>query len=151
MRLRIFSLTSGLFLTLALMACSQQNDIEIHEPRVEAAPKSQQSTHAYLTIQNHTPTERTLVSVVTHKAAETQFYRLPMSGPDASAKPRMIQQVKIPPMGRAEFEPNAQLIKLEGLLSDLTPGDTVILTLEFANGDIENVEAQVTTQGQTAS
>lgn len=138
----IRSLFILLFSSAFLVHCAKEMDVEILDPVVEIQPDAEHQGKAYMILQNHTPQTKRLISVVTTRAEKVELFTTPISANEQQAI--KLDQIKIPPMGRTELERNGDFIKLSNLSANLSPGEPISLTLQFADGSIQAVEAIVT-------
>jgi hypothetical protein len=84
---------------------------------------------AYFVIENATASDDTLLSASSDVAGAVELHMTSMEGGNA----QMMHQQEVPVMaGKTEFEPGGLHVMLIGLKQDLKPGDTFLLTLDFA-------------------
>jgi hypothetical protein len=90
---------------------------------------------AYMTLVNGSDTADALVSAATDAAEVVELHTVIME--ENVMRMRPVEQIDVPANGETELRPGGFHIMLIGLQRDLNEGDTVNLTLTFANaGDV---------------
>lgn len=147
-----------LALLLPLAACTTDEaapTVELSEPTVTAPDEAvlvsdarvrptragSANTAAYMTLRNANTTEVRLVGV---RAANVEAVELHETVTDGSvARMRPVDGVVIPSESQVDFAPGGYHVMLIGVEGDLAPGQAVPLTLVFADGPPQTVEATV--------
>ncbi len=96
---------------------------------------------AYMTLVNGSDTSDALVSAATDAAEVVELHTVLME--ENVMRMRPVEQVEVPANGETELRPGSFHIMLIGLQRDLNEGDTVDLTLTFANAGEVTVAAPV--------
>lgn len=124
-------------LTLTLGACgaptSPEHAIEIKDGWARATAPNQKLAAAYLTIANRGDHDVRLMSVSTELAAKSSLHRSMTHDGIATMRP-IDDGLAIAPGGEAVFEPGGDHIMLVGLKGPLVAGQSISLTLNFADG-----------------
>jgi copper transport protein len=97
----------------------------------------------YLTLTNSTASERILTGGQTDAAESVQFHSATTNSDDLAAMTR-IDTVVIPAGGTFSFAPGDAHIMLEHTTRQLSPGDSITLTLSFDDGTTLTTQAGVT-------
>jgi copper(I)-binding protein len=114
----------------------------VSDARVRPTRAGSANTAAYMTLRNANTTEVRLVGV---RAADVEAVELHETVTDGSiARMRPVDGVVIPAESQIEFAPGGYHVMLIGVEGDLMPGQTVPLTLVFADGPPQTLEATVT-------
>ena len=121
--------------------CQPADDLEIDGAWVRATPPNRDVTAAYLVIRNRTDQPRELLAVETPAAAYTELHT--MRQVDDMMVMEKIEVVVVPPQGEAVLEPGGNHIMLFGVSDPLAEGDSVSLTLRFADQSTRTVTAEV--------
>ena len=116
-------------------------DIVIKDAWVEAMPPIQKMTAGFMTIENTTDKDAALVSVSTDIAQVSEIHE--MSRANGMMKMAMLKKLSIPAKGKAVLGPGGYHLMLINLTRPVNKGDTVVLTLNFDNGQKIEVSAQV--------
>ena len=120
---------------------SRADDLEITGAWVRATPPNRDVTAAYLVIENRSDRSRELLAVETPAAAYTELHT--MRYVDDMMEMEKIERVVVPPRGAAGLEPGGDHIMLFGVAAPLAEGDSVSLTLRFADQSTRTVTAEV--------
>ncbi len=129
-----------------LVSLQQKNaqDIVIKAAWVEAMPPIQKMTAAFMTIENVTDRDIALVSVSSDIAQATEIHQ--MSRSNGMMKMAMLKELTIPAKGQVVLGPSGYHLMLINLNKPANKGDTVVLTLNFNNGQSIEVKAQIRPQ-----
>ena len=100
----------------------------------------QTMTAAYLSVHNQ-GTATALISASTPAAEVTEIHVMTTDG--NIMRMRKIDRLPIPENGSATLQPGGNHLMLIGLRRDLAPGDSLALTLTFANGYAQTLRAPV--------
>lgn len=134
---------------------SQPADLDVREAWVREAAEGQASTAAYFVIENRSAAAMTLVGVTSAAAATAELHTMQMQPtPPPSGMPstipmgrmmRMMQvdRVVVPAHGTVEFKPGGYHVMLFKVAKPLVVGQTVDLTLEFADRRTATVTAVI--------
>jgi len=128
---------------IAMYVASLQpaDDLEIDGAWVRATPPNRDVTAAYLVIQNRSDRTRELVSVETPAAEYTELHT--MRQVDDMMEMKKIERLVVPARGEAALEPGGNHIMLFGVQRQMVEGDSVSLTLRFADQSTRSVTAEV--------
>ena len=141
MRVDLF-FTIPLTLILLGMGCSDRDisSVTVKNAWVRESIPPQTMTAAYLAIHNE-GTATVLVSASTPVAEVAEIHVMTTDGNIMRMK--KIDRLPIPEDGSATLQPGGNHLMLIGLRRNLAPGDSLALTLTFANGQVETVRAPV--------
>lgn len=114
-----------------------------------AMPKVAPASAIFLTLQNTTQQPLTLTGANTEAARAVELHTHSMQG--GMMAMRRIPHVHIAPGGQAVFAPGGLHIMLIGLQHDLKDGDTLQLTLEFAEAAPITLTVPIGTPGSSAA
>ena len=128
---------------IAMYVASLQpaGDLEITAAWVRATPPNRDVTAAYLVIENRSDRVRELLSVETPAAEYTELHTMRLI--DDMMVMEKIDRLVVPPQGAAALEPGGNHIMLFGVKRQLAEGDSVTLTLRFADQATRTVTAEV--------
>ena len=135
-----------LFLIFALillgMGCSDRDipSVTIKNAWVRESIPPQKMTAAYLVIHNE-GMATALISASTPVAEVAEIHVMTTDGNIMRMK--KIERLPIPEDGSATLQPGGNHLMLIGLRRDLAPGDSIALTLTFANGYTQTLRAPV--------
>jgi hypothetical protein len=96
---------------------------------------------AYLTLRNNTAQGDALIRASTDAAEVVELHNVEMVENVMQMRP--VEQIDVPAQGQAELKPGGYHIMLINVTRDLSPGDTVDLTLTFRSGEELTVAAEV--------
>ena len=144
MRLR-FLIKGGIFslaLILLGMGCSDRDisSVTVKNAWVRQNIPPQKMTAAYLFIHNE-GTATALVAASTPAAEVAEVHVMTTDGNIMRMK--KIDRLPIPEDGSATLQPGGNHLMLIGLRRDLAPGDSLSLSLTFANGQVQTLQAPV--------
>lgn len=108
---------------------------------VPTAPPTAMAHAAYVTLHNKASSPRILMGVSAEGYAMTHLHQ--SAETDGVATMTMLHQIEIPAGGYLTMKPGGLHVMLMGPKAPMAEGDTVQLTLTFANGEIMVVDAQV--------
>lgn len=139
MRLCLFLIFS---LILLGVGCSDRNisSVTVKNAWVRQNIPPQTMTAAYLAIHNE-GMATALISASTPVAEVAEIHVMTTDGNIMRMK--KIDRLPIPEDGSATLQPGGNHLMLIGLRRDLAPGDSIALTLTFANGYAQEVRAPV--------
>lgn len=123
-----------MLVTQFAIAAEEQAAIRINDPWVREAPPNATLTAAYMTIENTSSQEQTLVSVTSPAFGKVEVHQT-VKQADGMMHMMPMPKLAIPANGKVVLKPGDYHIMLIDRKRDLKEGDQVDLTLEFANGD----------------
>ena len=134
-------------LVLLGMGCREQTPVSltIKNARVRQNIPPQRITAAYVSIHNRGPANA-LISASTPVAEIAEIHVMTTDG--NMMRMKKIDRLPIPANGSATLQPGGNHLMLIGLKRDLAPGDSLALTLAFANGQIQTVRARIVSNPQ---
>ena len=132
---------------LIFISTAQAEGIIVTDPWVRGVPPSAKSSAAFMTIENTGSAEMMLVSASSELAEIVEIHTMEQVG--EMMKMKEIQNLSIPANGSTALAPKGYHIMLIGLLRPLSEGETVSISLNFANGTIVTVDAVVRKWGPT--
>ncbi len=133
-------------LVIVTAGCQPANDLEITGAWVRGTPPNRDVTAAYLVIENRSDRARELVTVETPAAEYTELHT--MRQVDDMMEMKKIDSLVVPSKGEAALEPGGNHIMLFGVKRPLAEGDSVSLTLRFADETTLSVTAEVLKGGR---
>ena len=116
-------------------------NVEISAAWVRATPPNRDVTAAYLVIENRSDRTRELLSVETPAAAYTELHT--MRYVNDMMEMKKVERLAVPAQGAAALEPGGNHIMLFGVKRQLAEGDSVSMTLRFADQSTRTVRAEV--------
>ena len=134
--------TFPLVLILLGMGCSDRDisSVTIKNAWVRQNIPPQTMTAAYLAIHNR-GAATALISASTPAAEVAEIHVMTIDGNIMRMK--KIDRLPIPEDGSATLQPGGNHLMLIGLRRDLAAGDSLALTLSFANGQVRTLRAPV--------
>lgn len=126
---------------LALAASAQAQNLLVKDAWIRGIPPSATSTAAFMIIQNSGPDERILQSAACDIAEIVQIHTMEQIGEMMTMKE--IKELRVPANGQIALAPKGDHIMLIGLRKPIREGETIPLSLNFADGTIVKVEALV--------
>ena len=128
-------------LIVFLASCNSKDNLKITDAWIRATPPSHNVSAAYLTIENLSNRSRELISIDTPAADSTELHIIQNIGDVMEMQ--NVKSLRIPPRGKLEMNPGGTHLMLFGMRKGLGEGDSVVLSLYFADNTIWNVEARV--------
>lgn len=116
--------------------------IKVENPVVPLAPPGVMAHAAYFTLTNQGPTARQLVGVSADGYGMAHIHKSEVQNDIATMS--AVDMIEIAPGQSVSFEHGGFHVMLMRPKSPLSEGDTVSLTLDFADGGAETVTAVVT-------
>lgn len=117
-------------------------DLTVEDPIVPLAPPGAMAHAAFMTVTNTSDAPRQLIGV---QAEGYHMAHIHISEEkDGLATMSALHQLEIAPGQTVSFEPGGLHFMLMRPIDAKVAGETVTLTLEFANGETETVDAIVT-------
>lgn len=131
----------ALVATLLFVNAGYAQGLKVHDAWVKEAPPKAKVMAGYLVIDNHNSKARTLIGAISRSFGKVEVHRTDVK--DGMA--RMVPQPRldIAPHGQVRLEPGGYHLMLLNPQKALKAGDSVIITLEFADGDTATVDAPV--------
>jgi hypothetical protein len=99
----------------------------------------------YMTVVNQSDQVDRIVSVYTRRAQKAELHQHVMSGDVMMMKE--VNEIDVPPQGKAELKPGGFHIMLFGVATALKPGDRIPMEIEFEFAGRAKFEAVVTKPG----
>lgn len=130
-----------LLATFLLPLPALASDLMVKDAWVPTAPSVSKTHAAYVSLYNLGETPRTLVKVTAPTHKMTHLHESKET--DGVSTMSMIHQIEIPAGGMLIMKPGGLHVMLMSAKSKITEGAMVPLTLEFANGEILNIDAEV--------
>ncbi len=133
----------SIFIVIGLMfiATAQAQGILVNDAWIRGIPPSAATTAAFMTIQNTGPDEMVLKSVTSEIAEIAQIHTMEQIG--EIMKMKEVGELRVPANGQAVLAPKGYHIMLIRLLRPITEGETIPLSLNFADGTIVSVDGVV--------
>jgi len=126
---------------LVFTATAQAQGILVNDAWIRGIPPSATTTAAFMTIQNTRPEEMVLKSVTSEIAKIAQIHTIEQVG--EIMKMREIGELRVPANGQSVLAPKGDHVMLIGLHRPIIEGETIQLSLHFADGTIVSVETVV--------
>ena len=123
------------------IATAQAQGILVNDAWIRGIPPSAATTAAFMTIQNTGPDEMVLKSVTSEIAEIAQIHTMEQIG--EIMKMKEVGELRVPANGQAVLAPKGYHIMLIRLLRPITEGETIPLSLNFADGTIVSVDGVV--------
>lgn len=115
--------------------------VEVEEPYVRAVPAGQPNSAAFMTLVNDSMTAYKLKSASSPVAETVELHT--HTNNNGVMEMRKIDEIEIPAGGKVELKPGGLHIMLIGLKQELKVGEEVEITLNYADGSSEKVEAEI--------
>lgn len=139
MILKSFVLSS--LLLLISTSAMAHDGMKYDDPYARATPPNAVNSAVFMTIENHMASERTLVSVTTPAAKKSELHTVEKQGD--LLKMRQVDGIEIPAHGEIQLMPGSFHIMLLNVNKPLVEGDSITLTLGYANGEKETLSVPV--------
>jgi periplasmic copper chaperone A len=127
-------------LTLPALA---HEGLHVEDPYVRVTGPSAQSGAAFMTLTNHTDTDRRLIAARSDVAQRVELHT---HAEDAQGVMRMIHVTEgfvIPAQGERVLDRGGDHVMFLGLTRSLSDGDLVVVTLVFDDGVDQQIEVQI--------
>ena len=131
-------LTAG---SAALAATGAAERVSVVDPCVRLAPPGAQATAAFMVLRNDADKETALVKVENPLSKLTELHNHINDG--GVMKMRPVKSIEIKAKGEAALKPGGYHVMMIELKAPMKEGDTVPLTLQFADGSTKRVEAKI--------
>lgn len=135
-------------ISLFFIATAQAQGILVNDAWVRGIPPSATTTAAFMTIQNTGPRAMVLKSASCDIAKSVQIHTMEQVGEIMQMKE--LSELQIPANEQVGLAPKGHHIMLIGLLRSIAEGETVSLSLNFADGTSVSVDAEVKKWGPMA-
>ncbi len=143
---RCFCLFIVIWLMVNTTALAQ--GVLVNDAWIRGIPPSATTTAAFMSIQNTGPDEMVLKSAASEIAEIVQIHTMEQAG--EIMKMKEVGEVRVPANGQTVLAPQGYHIMLIGLHRPIAEGETIPLSLNFADGTIVSVDAVVRKWGQIA-
>lgn len=143
---RLVCLFNIIMLVFVVTAAAQE--IIVKDAWVRGVPHSAKTTAAFMSIQNSGSDEMVLKSASCEIAEVVQIHTMEQVG--EIMKMKEISELRIPANGQTVLAPKGYHIMLMGLIRPINEGETIPLSLNFADGLSVAVDAVVKKWGPMA-
>jgi len=116
----------------APMALGAEAAVKVEDPWVRVTFGQSTTTAGYMALIDTSGKGNALVGIELAGGAKADLHETVRDGD--MVKMRMVKRLPIPPGGRAELTPSGGHIMIEGLKSPLKVGETLPMSLKFADG-----------------
>ena len=130
-----------LILLMGYMGCAPSEDVQVTDAWVRAIPPSRDVTAAFLVIENKTDQAKILLSVESDAAETVELHT--MKYVNEMMKMQKVDQIEIPAQSKGELKPGGDHIMMFGVNRPLVEGDSLSLSLRFADQTTQNVTARI--------
>jgi copper(I)-binding protein len=130
-----------LALSAPLAFAGASDEVAVHDPYVRAVPPGQPNSAAFMILENSGKTDHAVVAAKSDASEVVELHTHVME--EGMMKMRQIPQFDLPAGAKTTLEPGGLHVMLIGLKGDLKAGDTVALTLVFADGTETPLQAPV--------
>ncbi len=143
----IFRFLLGLFsaiLVTAFASVTAQTAIErieVMDPYVRAVPPGMPNSASFMAIANHSDQAHALVAAESRVAKVVELHTHAMV--DGMMRMRRVEKIDLPAGETIELKPGGLHVMMMGLKQGLEPGQTIPVTLVFADGTKMEVQAPV--------
>ncbi len=137
----ILSVCLWIFFFLGAPSLVVAAEISVENCRIRLIPSKEPRAAGYMTLINHGPKDRVLISISSEKAKRVEVHKTSMDG--GMAKMGKLEELLIPSGGSVLMASGAIHLMFTKISPDLKFGDTAILNLHFKDGKSVAVEAKV--------
>ncbi len=123
------------------MASEGASDISVNNPYARAVPQGQPNSAVFMTLNNAGTADQSIVGAESDAANVVELHTHIDEG--GMMKMRQIEKIDIPSQSETVLKPGGLHVMLIDLQRDLNPGESVNVTLIFADGSRKQVEAPV--------
>jgi periplasmic copper chaperone A len=134
------SVLRGLLVWLALATGAMAADVEIAEPWARATPGAASNGAIYLSLSNHGE-DTAIIAAASPAAKAAGLHGHEMDGD--MMRMRALESVPLPAGETVTFAPGGLHIMLMGLAAPLVEGESLSLTLSFADGSTVDVTVPI--------
>ena len=133
----------GVGLALLWVACESRNEslVVVRDAWVREPPGGHPIAAAYMTMVNNSDMATALVSAESSAVERIEINS--MTHEDGKMRMRQVERVLLPAGGRVALESGGLHLMLMGLSNPPRAGDSIDLTLRFADGSVRAVSASV--------
>ena len=130
-------------LALLWIACESRDEssVVVRDAWVREPPRGHPIAAAYMTIVNNSDAATALVSAESSVVERIEIHS--MTHEDGKMRMRQVEQVPLPAGGQVVLESGGLHLMLMGLSNSPRTGDSIDLTLRFADGSVRAVSASV--------
>lgn len=135
--------TALVLATLVLAACAAaaESDTEVSVSDVRMPIPAGPNAAVYMTMTNEGSADAQLTGAATDVTDAVELHETELT--DGSMQMQQLEAIDIPAGGTTTLEPGGLHVMLIGVGGDFAEGDTVDLTLSFADGAEQDVTAEV--------
>ena len=133
-------LTALFSLPLLATACNM-NSIKLEHAYVRAMPAGQQTTAAYMLIDNKCDKELEITGVSSPAAGKVELHDVTME--DGVAKMHSIETLTLPAKEVTKLVPGSKHLMLIDVKQTLKPGSSIAMTLNFKDGSSKTIAVPV--------
>ena len=141
MRFALSCAAAALTIMATTAATAADTTLRIHEPYIRLAPPGAAATGAFMRIENTGAADRTLIKAESPAAKSVELHT--HLNENGVMKMREVPGIAIKARGQTELKPGSFHVMLIGMTRVLQAGDTVPITLNFDNGDKQQINAPV--------
>ena len=133
----------GVGFALLWVACESRNEslVVVRDAWVREPPGGHPIAAAYMTMVNNSDMATALVSAESSAVERIEIHS--MTHEDGKMRMRQVERVPLPAGGRVVLESGGLHLMLMGLSNPPRAGDSIDLTLRFADGSVRAVSASV--------
>ena len=135
----------GYLISIVLVALSinvNAADVMVMDAYVRATPPGAMNSAAFMTLHNHSASEKALVSAETTAAKVVELHN--HVNENGVMKMRQVAGgIKLPAHGMVTLQPGGLHVMLMGLVQDLKEGNAITLTLHFDDGSSQGLTVPV--------
>ncbi|MFV0575962.1 MAG: copper chaperone PCu(A)C [Vibrio sp.] len=128
--------------SLAFSASTLANEgLHFNDPYARATAPNAVNSAVFMEIENHSDTDDALVSASSDAAKKVEVHTVEKDGD--LIKMRQIDRIDIPSKGKVVLQPGSYHIMLLGINQPLKEGETIDVTLGFADGSTQKLNIPV--------
>ncbi|WP_283131759.1 copper chaperone PCu(A)C [Enterovibrio norvegicus] len=133
--------SSLLGLALGLSSLSAFANVDLHDAYARAMPPSAPNSAAFMTLENTTSNNISLISATSPAAGKVELHSHVMH--DGLMKMRQVKEIEVPANGKVVLEPGGLHVMFFDLASPMKEGNEVLLSLTFSDGSKINQNVPV--------
>lgn len=137
----VASALAGSLIGTAAFAQASLNDLSFEEPWIRGSVPGQKNGAGYLVITNQGDQPMALISAESDSADRIELHTIVREG--GVAKMREVKEVPVPANGSVTLKPGGYHVMFIGLNAPFKTGQTVPVTLNFANGQSTDITFNV--------
>ena len=126
-------------------------EIDVRGAWAAATPGGVENAAAYLTIRNNGQTDDMVLSATSPRARAVEIHEMSMSMPEGMMQMRPMGALPLPAGQDTTLAPGATHLMFIDIDAPFAPGETVPVTLEFAQGEAITLELPVSAQPAAAN